>query len=287
MRYIFLLVGSFLTVLFIIQLIKGKKYAFMIQNLSDNDFPLHELYGVGFAWSAIKIFALKNKTAEKLKADATMLYELKYAEYYANLIWAQTITFVHLFLTIIFLAAAIMYGSVVFIFAVGIFMCVVIAMYCLQNMKNTISKRTEECEGELPEVVSTMAVLVNSGMVLKDAWQTVGESGEGAFYDLMQQASENMNNGYSDADAIFLFGKLSNSTEIKKFVSALLQSMGKGGAELSVFLANQSSELWNARRQFMLQSGEKAATKLLMPILLIFLGVIIIVLTAAFAGSIF
>lgn len=96
-----------------------------------------------------------------------------------------------------------------------------------------------------------------------------------------------MKNGYSDADAIFLFGKASNSTEIKKFVSALLQSMEKGGAELSGFLAQQSSELWGTKRQHMLQEGEKAATKLLLPILLIFIGVIIIVITAAFAGSLF
>ena len=132
-----------------------------------------------------------------------------------------------------------------------------------------------------------MAVLVNSGMVLREAWNMVAENGNGAFYELMLKAVENMRNGCSDADAIFLFGKASNSTEIKKFTSALLQSMEKGGAELSGFLANQSSELWNTKRQRMLQQGEKAAAKLLLPIVLIFVGIIIIVITAAFAGSLF
>jgi tight adherence protein C len=84
-----------------------------------------------------------------------------------------------------------------------------------------------------------------------------------------------------------MFGKNSNSTEIKKFTSALLQSMEKGGGELGSFLASQSSELWNAKRQRMLQAGEKAATKLLLPIVLVFVGIIIIVMTAAFAGSLF
>ena len=132
-----------------------------------------------------------------------------------------------------------------------------------------------------------MAILVNSGMVLREAWHMVGQNGSGAFYELMRKASDNMRNSHSDADAIFMFGKASNSPEIKKFTSALLQSMEKGGAELSSFLANQSSELWNTKRQRMLQGGEKAATKLLLPILLIFLGIIIIVMTAAFAGSLF
>lgn len=287
MRYIFLGIGSILAILFIIQLISGKKYESMVENLDGSTFPLNSLYSVGFAWSSGKLFKLKGKRAADLQTQASLLYDPQYAEYYANVSWAQTITLVHLFLAITFLMAGIMYDSAAFMLLVGIFMSILSATYCLQNMKNTLSKRTEECESQLPEVVSTMAVLVNSGMVLREAWHMVAESGRGAFYELMRKASENMKNGYSDVDAIFLFGKASNSTEIKKFTSALLQSMEKGGSELSGFLAHQSSELWSTKRQRMLQSGEKASAKLLLPIVLIFLGVIIIVMTAAFAGSLF
>jgi tight adherence protein C len=216
-----------------------------------------------------------------------MLYEPRYAEYYANVAWAQTLTLVHLFLAGTFLMAGIMQKVSSLMLLTGMLMCILISAYCLENMKNTLSKRTEECEAELPEVVSTMAVLVNAGIVLREAWHMVANNNDGAFYDLMRKASEDMRNGASDAEAISLFGTLSNSAEIRKFTSALLQSMEKGGAELSVFLANQSSELWNSKRQHMLQNGEKAATKLLLPIVLIFIGIIIIVMTAAFAGSLF
>jgi len=287
MRYIFIGIGSILAILFIIQIKKGKRFESIVENLDSNTFPLNQLYSVGFAWSSTKLFQLKGKRAADLRAQATLLYEPQYADYYANVAWAQTITLVHLFLTITFLMAGIMYESAFLMLVGGIFLSVVVAAYCLENMKNTLTKRTEECEAQLPEVVSTMAVLVSSGMVLREAWNMVADNGTGAFYELMRKAGENMKNGYSDADAIFLFGKASNSTEIKKFTSALLQSMEKGGAELSGFLAHQSSELWGAKRQRMLQAGEKAATKLLLPIVLIFVGVIIIVMTAAFAGSLF
>lgn len=287
MRYIFIGIGSILAILFIIQIKKGKRFESIVENLDSNTFPLNQLYSVGFAWSSTKLFQLKGKRAADLRAQATLLYEPQYADYYANVAWAQTITLVHLFLTITFLMAGIMYESAFLMLVGGIFLSVVVAAYCLENMKNTLTKRTEECEAQLPEVVSTMAVLVNSGMVLREAWNMVADNGTGAFYELMRKAGENMKNGYSDADAIFLFGKASNSSEIKKFTSALLQSMEKGGAELSGFLAHQSSELWGAKRQRMLQAGEKAATKLLLPIVLIFVGVIIIVMTAAFAGSLF
>ena len=103
----------------------------------------------------------------------------------------------------------------------------------------------------------------------------------------MRKARYNMENGFSDADAIYLFGKESNSVEIKKFVSSLLQSMEKGGGEIATLMANQSKELWSTKRQKMLQEGEKAATKLLIPIVLMFLGIMIIIITAGFAGSMF
>ncbi len=287
MRYFFVALGSILGVLFIVQLNRGKKFEPVVANLDSNIFPLNTLYVVGFAWSASKVFQLKGKMFAGLRAQAALLYEYQYSDYYANVVWAQTITLVHLILTVAFLMAGILYELAILIVLVGFFMCFLIATYCLENMKNTLAKRTSECEAQLPEIVSTMAILVNSGMVLREAWNTVANSGEGEFYELMRKAAGNMKNGYSDADAIFLFGKESNSTDIKKFTSALLQSMEKGGAELSVFLANQSSELWNTKRQHMLQSGEKAATKLLLPIVLIFVGIIIIVMTAAFAGSLF
>ena len=287
MRYVLIAIGTILAILFIIQLKKGKKYESIVENLNSSTFPLNQLYSVGFVWSSIKPFQLKGKKASDLRTQATLLYDAQYADYYANVTWAQTFTLVHLFLTITFLASGILYDLAFLILIVGIFLSVLVATYCLENMKNTLSKRTEECEAQLPEVVSTMAVLVNSGMVLREAWNTVADNGTGSFYELMRRAGESMKNGYSDADAIFLFGKASNSTEIKKFTSALLQSMEKGGSELSSFLAHQSSELWNSKRQRMLQAGEKAATKLLLPIVLIFLGVIIIVMTAAFAGSLF
>ena len=97
----------------------------------------------------------------------------------------------------------------------------------------------------------------------------------------MRDACEQMDNGISDSIAIYEFGVRSNAPEIKKFASALIQSVERGGGELSRFLTNQSSELWNHRRQTALQNGEKAASALLAPIALMFIGVILIIVAAA------
>lgn len=287
MRYLVILIGTVLAVLFILMLHKGKNFLYMVQGLDSNKYPLSELYVVGMAWSRTKLLPFQGKMAADLVNQASMLYEPQYAQYYGNIAWAQSITLGHLFLTLTFLLAGIMYSSSGMILLVGIFMSVLCVVNYLQDMKNSLSKRTEACEMELAEVVSTMAILVNSGMVLRDVWVLISQNGQGPFYELMRKATNNMYNGYSDADAIYLFGRDSNSVEIKKFTSTLIQSMEKGGSELATFLTNESAELWNTKRQKMLQAGEKAATKLLLPIMLIFVGVIIIVISAAFSGSLF
>ena len=90
-----------------------------------------------------------------------------------------------------------------------------------------------------------------------------------------------MKNGMPEIDAIYNFGVEINSPDIKKFTSALIQSIERGGGDLPIFLAGQSAELWEHRRQTMLQKGEKAAGALLMPIALMFCGVMLIVIAAA------
>lgn len=287
MRYVLFVLGTILAVLFLIRLKQGAKYESLIINLSEEQYPMHELYGVGFAWNNSKFFHLSGKPSEYLKQNVTLMYEPQYAEFYSNIIWAETLTLVHLALTCTLLCSSILYDNALMIFGVGLFITVLLALYCMTNVKSMVSERTEKCTEQLPEIVSTMAVLVNSGMVLRDAWKTIGESGDGEFQLLMRKATERMNNGASDIDAIYLFGKDTNAPEVTKFVSALIQSIEKGGGELPLFLINQSNELWSYKKQAMIQKGEKAATKLLAPIMLIFLGVIIMVMTAAFAGSLF
>ena len=287
MRYILYGIGTLLAVLFMIRMKQGEKYEALIANLSETEYPMHELYGVGFAWNNSKLFHLKGRTADYLKQNVMLIYEPQYAEFYANIIWAETLTLVHLTLTCTLLCCSILYDNILMIGGGGIFITVLLAVYSMTNVKNMVSERTEKCTEQLPEIVSTMAILVNSGMVLRDAWKMIGESGDSEFQMLMRKATERMNNGSADIDAIFLFGKETNSPEVTKFVSALIQSIEKGGGELPVFLINQSNELWGLKKQTMIQKGEQAATKLLAPIMLIFIGVIIMVMTAAFAGSLF
>ena len=59
MRFISMVIGTLLAVLFIVHLIKGKKYMPMVEKLDDSSYPLHDLYVVGFSLSKTKLFAFR------------------------------------------------------------------------------------------------------------------------------------------------------------------------------------------------------------------------------------
>ena len=49
-------------------------------------------------------------------------------------------------------------------------------------------------------------------------------------------------------------------------------------------LQSQSKEVWNLRRQNIRRQGEKAASKLMLPIMIMFIGILIMVLIPIFAN---
>lgn len=279
MRFFDLIIGTFLFILFVIKLIKGKPYDEYTKQLTGNDYPLSSLYVVGFAWNDTRLFKLRGKIKRTLLKQTKLLKDPNYAEFYALSAWAQALTFAHLSLCFGFILG----GGLDFpLFTVtGIVFAAICVYYFLTVMKSKLDERRTACIVELPEVVSTMALLVNSGMILKEAWTKISLSKEGEIYTLMRNADGDMSNGMSEIDAIHKFGVMSDAPEIKKFASVLTQGIEKGSRELSNSLIHQSAEMWNLKKQVMLQKGEAAASKLLAPTAMIFIGVLIIIIAAA------
>lgn len=285
MNIVFLILGTVLALSFITLLFKGEKYDGMLEPLEGDDFPFKTIYSVGLALQDTKFGRLQGSIGDKLRKDTTLIYSKKYSEFYARIIWAQILSFVLLALSVALLLASLSGGSMSsFYIMMGIACSGIFAWHFLNHTKDKVDTRKSECETEFPNAVTKLALIVNSGVILHDAWKKVAYGNTGMFYDMMQKSCEDMDNGKADIDAIYEFGTLTNSDDIKKFTSALIQSIERGGGDLPQFLSNQTSELWSIHRQKVLQKGEKAAGELLIPISLMFGGILLIVISAALSS---
>ena len=278
MNFIMLLLASITTVLFLVNLARGKQYGYMVESLDGGEYFLKELYVVGFSLNDGKIFKLRGKMERNLKKQAKLLWGDRYYEYYANLAWAQFLSLTLLVVSVGFSLSGFLKTEQIPILLILVLLFVAAFWnLSLSRMKEKVQQRREACEAEFPNMVSKLALLINSGMVLREAWRVTAYGKEGTLYTLMKQACEDMENGESDIGAIYKFGVTSDSASIKKFTSAMIQGMQKGNSELADFMVSQTSELWAHKRQMALQQGEVAAGKLIIPLGITFAGIIMII----------
>ena len=209
----------------------------------------------------------------------------RFVEYWARLYWARTLSMSLLVLALAFCAAVFMDGYMLFaVLVAGVAMVAVIYSNGANEMSNQLQKRSTECMMEFSNVVSKLTLLMNCGMILKEAWYIVAKSKQGIIYELMQEACREMDNGMASAEAIYNFGVRTGSPEVRKFASIIIQNIEKGGSDVTAVMRQQADELMSQRRQMLLRKGDDAAAQLLAPTTIVLIGVILIIMVAAMSG---
>lgn len=288
-RFVLLAMGTVVTLVYLILLFAGGKYDRMIENLPKEGYSDKELFSVGFMMQKLGPFSVNSPAGKQILADSRVLHpeqEGRYAEYWARIFLARTNSMVFLLLAAVLCFAATADSPLLMILTLIAGFCGVYAMYDsgVKSMKNELKKRSDDCIYEFANMVSKLSLLMNCSLTLHDAWKMVAKSGKGSIYTLMQVAADEMDSGKDDVTVIYDFGIRCNAPEIRKFSGTLIQSVEKGGSDITRFLRNQAKELGGQRKQMLLRRGDEAAAKLLLPTTMFMGGVILIILVAA-AGN--
>jgi len=275
-------IGTVLGIFYIILLLASSKYNDYIAPLDEKEFPFHEIYGAGFVFMDLIKYKFTSKSERKRRASVKLLYGEKYCDYYLRVIAAQKFSISLLLVVIAFVLVGLANDPLVCV------VCLAMAGACYYYFGSLpdekIKKRSEELLSQFPDVVSKLALLINAGMIMKEAWIKIGESGEGVVYDEMRISISEMDNGVSELDAYFHFANRCVIPEIRKFISTVMQGLVKGNAEFSLMITEQSSEIWALKQHNVKRQGEKAASKLLIPIMLMFMGIMIMIIVPIFAN---
>lgn len=275
-------IGAVLLLIWMVFFFAGLKHASLFDALEEKDYPFKEIYGLGYAVMLLIKYQYRSKHDRKLRKEISVLYGDKYADYYIRVIYSRKITMAFTLLVM----AVPLYGLANSMAAMLVMvMFAAVAYYYFGTVtEKKILKRSEEMLSDFSNVVSKLALLTNAGMIMREAWEEVAYTGESTLYKEMQKAVDEMNNGVSEVDALFNFGTRCIIPEIKKFTSTIVQGMIKGNSELIYMLQEQSKEVWAAKKQNVKRQGEKAASKLLIPILIMFVGILIMILIPIFTN---
>jgi tight adherence protein C len=275
-------IGSILMLFWLALFIFGFKDRAMFYDLDEKNFSMHEIYFVGYAFLRLIRYSYDSNSDINMRKKLEVLYERKYIEYYLRVYRSRQATFGLTLLIVAFIVFGFFPDFLIF---GAIIACAGVSVYYYGNTVSTlVQERKDSIMSDFCDVVSQMALLISSGMVLKDAWASVSENGESTIYKEMQMTILNINNGMPQSQAITEFGNRSLLLEVKKFSSNLTQGISRGSAELSEMLTNLSREAWNAKRQMVIRQKEATATKLLLPMIIMFIGVLIMIIVPLFGG---
>jgi tight adherence protein C len=167
----------------------------------------------------------------------------------------------------------------------GTMMSVVGAMAAYSDVGAKLKKRRAEIMSDFPQVVSELALLTSSGMEILPAWAKVAGERSGVLYGEMRQtAQEILENGVNPSAALEMFIRRCGTKETARLGTSILQNLERGNAELSNFLIGLSAEAWEERKHSARRMGASAQSKLLIPIMMIFIGILILVIVPAMTG---
>lgn len=159
-----------------------------------------------------------------------------------------------------------------------------------QDEKQAEEKKREQMRLDYPDIVSTFALLLGTGMTVKSTWNkivglyeadTTSEKNRFA-YEEMCLTSREMKGGISELEAYERFGKRCSVSCYTKFSMLLAQNLRKGSKGLTELLKMESLQAWEQRKSRAKKRGEEASAKMLLPMFIMFAVVLLMIMVPAF-----
>ncbi len=163
------------------------------------------------------------------------------------------------------------------LFLCGISVSLLLSLIPVISIRQGKKERRREIERQLPGAISKMVLLTGAGLTVTAAWNIAADSAEGPLYDEMKKTSELMNNGTALYDALQTFASRCETKEARQFAGILSGSMSRGGAGMCAALRYLNTESWEGRRQRAKLDSQAAASALLFPMIVMFIGIVLMI----------
>ncbi|GIP57254.1 type II secretion system F family protein [Paenibacillus sp. FSL W8-0186] len=171
-------------------------------------------------------------------------------------------------------------------FLIGFLLAVLLPVALISDLHSKVKRREQQILLELPELLNKIVLLVGAGSTVQQAIKHClerkrGQESHPLYRELFQMQRE-CEGGYSFAQAMEGFSKRCGIQEVSAFTTAVLLNFRRGGSDFVMALRDLSHSLWEKRKAVGKTLGEQASSKLVFPMVLLFLIIVILVGTPAF-----
>ena len=179
-----------------------------------------------------------------------------------------------------------------FLAALALFAAIVLMLKKAKEQQEALAKRAEQLMMDYPSLIMKFTLLIQAGMTVRRAFQKIsadylkncsrtGNTGRYA-YEAVVTVCYEMDSGVSELEAYRRFGERCGQMKYKTFSTILIQNLQKGGHGMADLLEKEALEAWDERKRKARVLGETAATKLLVPMVMMLAVVMAIIMIPAF-----
>lgn len=275
MTVVFMLFAIIIILLYILSF---GRYIEATRQLDKKSFPLKSFLPPGLYLLDVFKYSFNTSYDRKLLAAVTELYGHRQAVLLLRAHWGGKISLMLLSLLFAFFIGTLSEpdaGYVVFC----LLLPAGIAYFSDKDLYEKVKKRRRALQLDFPDFVNKLTLLINAGMTVSKAWEkVVADSGRDTpLYRELAAALQEIRSGMPEHKAYEEFAKRCRVPVITRFISVILQNIRKGNAELVPILRVFANECWELRKMTAKRLGEEASTKMLLPMMLMFVAVLLIV----------
>lgn len=168
---------------------------------------------------------------------------------------------------------------------IGLFISALLALYPVMWLDRKGRERKARITGELPGILTNIAVVTDAGLNLQQALIEVARLNEGEAGAIFRKVVQDVDMGKPIVQALEEIPELEHVEELNRVVSVIVWALRKGSAGITKILREQAALSWERRKNKLKEAGQKTSFKLFLPVyLLIFPAVGLLVIAPAVMG---
>ena len=173
--------------------------------------------------------------------------------------------------------------------ALAFFAGLVLMLKKAKEAQEELQKRSEQLLADYPSLLMKFTLLIQAGMTARRAFQKIGSDylknrpkQKRYAYESIVTACHEMDSGIAELEAYRRFGERCGQMKYKTFSTLLIQNQQKGSRRMADMLEKEAMEAWDERKRKARVLGEAAATKLLVPMIMMLAVVMAVIMIPAF-----
>ncbi|CBL21834.1 MULTISPECIES: type II secretion system F family protein [Blautia] len=173
--------------------------------------------------------------------------------------------------------------------SLAFFAAFVVMLKKAKEQQEEMAKRAEQLLMDYPSLIMKFTLLIQAGMTARKVFQKMSadymrnRSKTGRYaYEAITIMCHEMDSGVAEMEAYRRFGERCGQMKYKTFSTILIQNLQKGSHRMADLLEKEALEAWDERKRKARVLGETAATKLLVPMIMMLAVVMAIIMIPAF-----